>query len=56
MDLIDKKILSILQTEVTVPLSVMAKRVGISKTPCWNRIRKLEENGAIIIDRGEALV
>tara|TARA_B100000686_G_scaffold70517_1_gene76307 strand:+ start:180 stop:641 length:462 start_codon:yes stop_codon:yes gene_type:complete len=47
MDSIDKKILSILQSDVTVPLSNIAKRVGISKTPCWNRIRKLEEEGVI---------
>ena len=47
MDSIDKKILSILQSDVTVPLSNIAKRVGISKTPCWNRIRKLEEQGVI---------
>ena len=47
MDKIDKKILSILQNNVTLPLSDIAKRVGISKTPCWNRIRKMEEEGVI---------
>ena len=47
MDKIDKKILSILQNNITLPLSDIAKRVGISKTPCWNRIRKLEEEGVI---------
>tara|TARA_B100000686_G_scaffold326734_1_gene384875 strand:- start:194 stop:655 length:462 start_codon:yes stop_codon:yes gene_type:complete len=47
MDNIDKKILSILQNDITLPLSDVAKRVGISKTPCWNRIRKLEEEGVI---------
>lgn len=47
MDEVDKKILSILQADVTIPLSEIAKRVGISKTPCWNRIRKMEENGVI---------
>ena len=48
MDLIDKKILFILQKDITLPLSEIAKRVGISKTPCWNRIRKMEEEGIII--------
>ena len=47
IDEVDKKILLILQTDVTIPLSDIAKRVGISKTPCWNRIRKMEENGVI---------
>ena len=47
MDQIDKKILNILQTNVTIPLTDIAKRVGISKTPCWSRIRKMEEKGII---------
>ena len=47
MDNIDKKILTILQNDITIPLSDIAKRAGISKTPCWNRIRKLEEEGVI---------
>ena len=47
MDIVDKKILSLLQADVTLPLSEIAKRVGISKTPCWNRIRKMEEGGII---------
>ncbi len=47
MDDIDKKILSLLQNNATLPLSELSKRVGISKTPCWNRIRKMEEDGTI---------
>ena len=47
MDTVDKKILSILQKDISLPLSDIAKRIGISKTPCWNRIRKLEEEGVI---------
>ena len=48
MNIIDKKILSILQSNATIPLSELSKKVGISKTPCWNRIRKMEEDGIII--------
>ena len=48
MNIIDKKILNILQSNATIPLSELSKRVGISKTPCWNRIRKMEEDGIII--------
>ena len=47
MDDVDKKILSILQKDATIPLSELSQRVGISKTPSWNRIRKMEEEGII---------
>ena len=47
MDYIDKKIIFILQRQADLPLSEISKRVGLSQTPCWNRIRKLEENRVI---------
>ena len=47
MDALDKKILHLLQTKATLPLSEISRRVGISKTPCWNRIRAMEESGVI---------
>ena len=47
MDYIDKKIIFILQRQADLPLSEISKRVGLSQTPCWNRIRKLEEDGII---------
>ena len=47
MDYIDKKIISILQRQADLPLSEISKRVGLSQTPCWNRIKKLEEDGII---------
>ena len=47
MDDIDKKILTLLQDNATLPLSELSKRAGVSKTPCWNRIRKMEEEGVI---------
>jgi len=48
MDNIDKKILSILQDDVTIPLSELSKKVGISTTPCWSRIKKLEKDKIIL--------
>lgn len=48
MDEIDKKILISLQEDVSIPLSELSKKVGISSTPCWSRIRKLEKDGVII--------
>lgn len=58
MDIIDRNILELLQKDITLPLSEIAKRVGISKTPCWNRIRALEEKGVIrnkvaVLDNGK---
>ena len=47
MDYIDKKIIFILQRQADLPLSEISKRVGLSQTPCWNRIRKLEKDGVI---------
>ncbi len=47
MDYIDKKIIFILQRQADLPLLEISKRVGLSQTPCWNRIKKLEEDGVI---------
>ena len=47
IDDIDKKILTIIQKNAGLPLSEISKRVGISSTPCWNRIKKMEEGGVI---------
>ena len=47
MDNIDKKILEELQKNSSIPLSEISKKVGLSNTPCWNRIKKLEEDKVI---------
>jgi Lrp/AsnC family transcriptional regulator len=47
MDDFDRKILACLQDDATMPLSEITKRVGLSSTPCWRRIQKLEEAGVI---------
>ena len=48
MDEIDKKILEELQKNASIPLSELSKKVGLSNTPCWNRIKKLEEEKVIL--------
>ena len=48
MDEIDKKILISLQEDVSIPLSELSKKVGVSTTPCWSRIKKLENDGVIV--------
>lgn len=47
MDKTDLKILRILQADATVPIAEVARQVNLSPTPCWNRIRKLENDGVI---------
>ncbi|NAZ18098.1 winged helix-turn-helix transcriptional regulator, partial [Glutamicibacter soli] len=47
MDEVDRKILSLLQEDASLSLDQIADRVGASKTPVWNRIRKLREAGVI---------
>jgi len=47
MDTIDKKILHLLQIDSTLPIAEIASQVGISSTPCWRRIQKLEKQGVI---------
>ena len=47
MDRYDKQILAILQEDATVPVAEIGERVGLTSTPCWRRIQKLEEAGLI---------
>jgi Lrp/AsnC family transcriptional regulator len=47
MDAIDKKILDILQEDTTLAVADIAEKVGLSTTPCWRRIQKLETAGVI---------
>ncbi|MDH7637634.1 Lrp/AsnC family transcriptional regulator [Sphingomonas oryzagri] len=47
MDRIDLKILDVLQRESDIPTALLAERVGLSHTPCWRRLKKLEQSGVI---------
>ena len=47
LDEMDRKILIELQTDAAQSLDEIAKKVGSSKTPVWNRIRKLREAGVV---------
>lgn len=47
MDEIDRALLDILQQDATLSIAQMAERVGLSPTPCWKRIQKLETKGVI---------
>jgi Lrp/AsnC family transcriptional regulator len=54
LDDMDIKILAILQQDCTRPVAEIGKAVGLSTTPCWRRMQKLEEAG--VITRRVALV
>jgi len=47
MDTIDKKILAALQEDASLSVAEVGQRVGLSSTPCWKRIQKLEAEGVI---------
>jgi Lrp/AsnC family transcriptional regulator len=47
MDGTDLKILAILQEDASISVGDIAGRVGLSQTPCWRRIQRLEESGVI---------
>ncbi len=47
LDDLDRKILAALQEDASLSLEDIARRVGSSKTPVWNRIRRLRETGVI---------
>ena len=46
-DRVDLQILAILQEDCTIPVAEIGKQVGLSTTPCWRRIQKLEADGVI---------
>jgi Lrp/AsnC family transcriptional regulator len=54
MDGIDRKLLELLQDDATLSIAQLSERVGLSATPCWKRIQKLEATG--VVTRRVALV
>ncbi len=47
MDAIDRKILAVLQDDASLSVAEIGNRVGLSSTPCWKRIQRLEGDGVI---------
>ena len=47
MDEVDRKLLALMQADATVAIAELADRVGLSPTPVWKRIQKLEQSGVI---------
>ncbi|WP_293860280.1 Lrp/AsnC family transcriptional regulator [uncultured Alsobacter sp.] len=48
MDAIDRKILSRLQKDATISIAALAAEVGLSQTPCWKRVQRLQQQGVIL--------
>ncbi len=47
LDAIDRKILTVLQEDASLSVADIGERVGLSSTPCWKRIQRLEGEGVI---------
>ena len=47
VDRLDRKILELLQKDGALSAAEIADQVGLSKAPCWRRIRHLQESGVI---------
>jgi len=56
LDRIDRKLLECLQRDATTSVAELAEQVGLSTTPCWKRVKRLQDEGFIrrrvaLIDR-----
>ena len=54
LDLPDRKILSALRADARLTMSQLAERVGLSASPCWTRVKRLEALG--VIERYAAII
>ena len=48
MDAIDRKILAVVQEDASLSVADIGHRVGLSSTPCWKRLQRLEADGVIM--------
>lgn len=56
IDAVDRRILALLQEDASISVAEMAERTGLSASPCWRRVQRLEQAGIIrkrlaILDR-----
>jgi DNA-binding Lrp family transcriptional regulator len=47
LDAIDAKILDLIQRDAALSVAEIAEKVGLSSSPCWRRIKRMEEQGII---------
>jgi Lrp/AsnC family transcriptional regulator len=48
MDAVDRKILAVVQKDASLSVAEIGQRVGLSSTPCWKRLQRLEADGVIL--------
>lgn len=48
MDRLDREILRLISNDASLSLAQIAEQVGLTPTPCWKRIRRMEETGIIL--------
>jgi len=48
MDAVDRKILVVVQQDASLSVAEIGQRVGLSSTPCWKRLHRLEAEGVIM--------
>jgi Lrp/AsnC family transcriptional regulator len=48
LDRLDRAILRLLAVDASLSLAEVAERVGLTPTPCWKRIRRMEQDGIIL--------
>ena len=47
LDKFDREILRVMQRDATVSMADLSQQVGLSHTPCWRRVKRLEADGII---------
>ena len=47
LDKFDREILRVMQQDATVSMADLSQRVGLSHTPCWRRVKRMEAEGII---------
>lgn len=48
LDKIDRKLLGLLQQDCTLSLQALADAVNLTTTPCWKRLKRLEDDGILL--------
>jgi len=48
LDRLDREILRLIAVDASLSLAQIAERVGLTPTPCWKRIRRMEQDGIIL--------
>ena len=48
LDYVDARILDLIQRDASLSVAEIAERVGLSPSPCWRRIKRLEDAGIVL--------